>query len=133
MVISKRESAFIKTNYDFIDIETKGSLMFCYGKYQPTPYSPIYKFRIKYNPYVKPPVVTISEPQIAYSDDIHMYPKDNSLCLYHKSDLIWDTNKHHLYDTIIPWTIEWIVFYELYLISGVWEHPYVPHKLGKKK
>ena len=52
-------------------------------------------------------------------------------CLYHKTDLAWDTS-YNLYDTIIPWTHEWIVFYELYLITGEWLHPFVPHKRNDK-
>jgi len=60
-----------------------------------------------------------------------MYPKNNTLCLYHKSDLSWNINCH-LFDTIIPWTHEWFVYYELYCITGNWEHPFVPHKIIEK-
>ncbi|MCD4664441.1 MAG: hypothetical protein K8R68_04155 [Bacteroidales bacterium] len=75
--------------------------------------------------------MTIVEPQIEHNDDNHLFPKDNSLCLYHKTDLTWDTS-YHLYDTIIPWTLEWFVFYELYLISGKWGHPFIPHKIKEE-
>lgn len=124
------EKSLILKNYDFLKIEQKGATLFCYGEYQPSKFSIIYKYRIKYTP-PNGPKVTVTEPKIKYSDDIHMYPNDNSLCLYHKTDLIWDTD-YHLYDTIIPWTLEWFVFYELYLITGKWEHPYVPHTTKKE-
>ena len=45
------------------------------------------------------------------------YPADNSLCLYYPGDLTW-SDKHHLYDKTIPWLVEWLVFYELYQITG---------------
>jgi hypothetical protein len=62
-----------------------------------------------------------------------MYPSDNSLCLYHSKtdDLLWDPKKHNIFDTIIPWTQEWFTYYELYNITGVWEHPHIDHRLNK--
>lgn len=125
-----KERSLIANNYDYIECIIQGSVLFCYGEYQPTTESEIYKYRIKYNPKSRP-VVHIKSHEISYNDDIHMYPKDNSLCLYHKTDLAWDTS-YNLYDTIIPWTHEWIVFYELYLITGEWLHPFVPHKRNDK-
>ncbi|MGZ3776280.1 MAG: hypothetical protein ACXVI9_01405, partial [Mucilaginibacter sp.] len=68
---------------------------------------------------------------IEYHDDIHMYYDDLSLCLYHKTDLTWDADCH-LYDTIIPWTQEWFVFYELWKLTGEWLHPFVSHKKIKQ-
>jgi hypothetical protein len=32
-----------------------------------------------------------------------------------------------LYSHIIPWVHEWILYYEIYLITGIWEHPEVKH------
>lgn len=124
------EKSLIKKHYDFLTVKQNGSTLFCYGEYQPTKNSRTYKFRIKYSPPNRP-VITIIDPKIEYNDDIHMYPSDNSLCLYHKTDLVWNTD-YHLFDTIIPWTLEWFVFYELYLITGKWEHPYIPHITKKE-
>lgn len=125
------EKSLIERNYKFIDCKVNGSVLFCYGYYQPTEESITYQYRIKYAPPSKP-AVHVKYPQIEYNDDIHMYPKDNSLCLYHKTDMVWDTT-HHLHNTIIPWTHEWFVFYELYKITGDWLHPFVPHKPNEKK
>jgi len=124
-----REKYLLQQNYDFLKCELQKGTLYCYGEYQPTMYSISYQYRVKYDPQ-SAPKVTIRYPDIKYNEDIHMYPKDNSLCLYHKSDLVWDKSCH-LYNTIIPWTHEWFVFYELYKISGTWEHPFVPHKNGK--
>ena len=125
------EKSLIKKYYDFIECKIERSILYCDGKYQPTEESITYSYRIKYAPLGKPKV-TVIDPVIKYNDDIHMYPKDNSLCLYYEKDLVWNTS-HHLYDTIIPWTHEWFVFYELYQLKGEWYHPYVPHKEGDKK
>lgn len=124
------EKSLISKHYNFLDCSQQGNTLYCYGQFQPTAYSVIYKYRIRYTPPSRP-IVTLVDPKIAFNDDIHMYPKDNSLCLYHKSDLKWDTN-YHLFDTIIPWTHEWFIYYELYLISGKWEHPFIPHTIEKE-
>ena len=131
IIFAYREAKLVKEHYSFLECKIQNRGLYCYGSYQPTEYSRTYHYRIKYIPTSRP-VVTVSEPIIEYNDDIHMYPKDSSLCLYHSSDLVWDSNSH-LHDTIIPWTHEWFVFYELYLFTGKWLHPFVPHKRDEKK
>lgn len=131
IIIVQREAKLVKKNYKFIDCKVQNGVLYCYGNYKPTPESTEYKYRIKYIPSNRP-VVTLTKPIIEYNDEIHMFPKDNSLCLYHSSDLVWDSSCH-LYDTIIPWTHEWFIFYELYLFTGKWLHPFVPHKKDDKK
>jgi hypothetical protein len=128
-----KEIKLIKDNFDFIECNKKGEKLICNGKHKPTSNSQEYFFKIEYDVF-NPPKVFIEKPKIEYNDNIHMFPSDNSLCLYHKTDLIkekWSFKNYNLFDTIIPWTIEWLVFYELYSITGKWEHPFVPHNLNK--
>jgi hypothetical protein len=125
------EKSLIMRCYSHLDCQIKNSILYCYGSYQPTVESSVYNYRVKYNG-LNRPVVHVTSPQIEFNDDIHMYPDDNSLCLYHKTDLVWNST-YHLYNTIIPWTHEWFVFYELYELKGEWLHPYVPHKKEEKK
>ena len=129
----KKEIELIKTSFDFIKCTPKVDKLICKGKYKPSSNSQEYNFRIEYDIF-NAPKIFIENPVIDYSDDIHMYPSDNSLCLYHKTDLInekWSYKKYNLFDTIIPWTLEWFVFYELYKITGRWEHPFVSHGTTK--
>lgn len=125
------EKSLVLKHYNYVDCNVKSGVLYCYGSYQPTTESEKYNYRIKYQPY-SPPITTIISPNIEYNEDIHMYPKNNSLCLYHKTDMTWNSSHHHLYDTIIPWTHEWFVFYELYLLHGKWLHPEVKHGSSKK-
>ena len=127
-----REKSLIIKNYNHIECKVRSGVLYCYGLFQPTDESDVYSYRIKYKPYSRP-VTTITSHKIEYNDDIHMFPKDNSLCLYHKTDMVWDSSHHHIYDTIIPWTHEWFVYYELYLLCGEWLHPFVSHKIGNKE
>jgi len=70
------------------------------------------------------PQVIILHPKIQYHPEIHMYP-DSSLCLYDPRKGEWDPS-NHVY-SLIPWISEWLIFYELYLINGVWLHPEAEH------
>lgn len=130
IVIVNVEKKLVEKHYDFLDCKINNSILYCYGKYKPTEESITYYYKIKYAPLSKPKV-KVTSPLIAYNDDIHMY-RDTSLCLYYPKDMTWDCSSHHLYNTIIPWTHEWFVFYELYQLTGKWLHPEVRHKKGKK-
>ena len=129
-----RERNLLRKHYDFLDCSIRGEKLICTGKTKPTDLSSEYIFELNYDG-LSSPSVFVKDPVIEYNDDIHMFPKDKSLCLFHsKSDnFIWDSKKHNLHDTIIPWTQEWFIFYELYLITGKWEHPFHPHLNTKKE
>lgn len=131
IVIVNVEKKLIEKHYDFLDCKINKGILYCYGYYKPTEESITYSYRIKYAPLSKPKV-TVTNPIISHNDDIHMYD-DTSLCLYYPKDMTWDCTSHHLYETIIPWTHEWFVFYELYQFTGKWLHPEVLHKKGEKK
>jgi hypothetical protein len=81
----------------------------------------MYQIKINYTP-GRPPKVFVLNSDMEFQDHsfTHFYPADNSLCLYYPGDLAW-SDKHHLHDKIIPWLAEWLVFYELYQITGRWE------------
>ena len=124
------EKKLIEKHYECMRCTvSRDGLLKAKGCITPTDISETYEFIIEYLPYHKP-VVNIERPRIEYSNDIHIY-SDGSLCLYYLGDMRWD-KALHIHNTIIPWTAEWILFYELYKITGKWEHPYVPHGKLKK-
>ena len=47
--------------------------------------------------------------------------------VYKRQEQPWSNQTCSLYSCIIPWVHEWIVFYEIFLITGEWEHPEVLH------
>lgn len=118
------EKHLLETHYSFLEVKLQNGIMECVGTYQPSEQSQKYKYRIKYTP-GSPPKVFIISPRISYDANIHMY-SDSSLCLYYPKDFSW-TKESHLYNTFVPWTHEWFVFYELYLLTGEWKHPFVDH------
>ncbi|HWX23034.1 MAG TPA: hypothetical protein VN578_24290 [Candidatus Binatia bacterium] len=53
---------------------------------------------------------------------------DCKLCLYDWRDQPWQ-DKWHLHETVIPWAAEWLVFYELLLLTGKWHGPSALHSM----
>ncbi|MEK4815126.1 MULTISPECIES: hypothetical protein [Bacillus] len=97
------------------------------GRLQPTSSSPFYTVKVIYKRLR--PKVFIMNPCI-HKEAPHLYP-DGSLCLYYPSD-----NSYHdalfIADTIIPWTAEWLYYYEKWLEDDIWWGPEAPHTLIRK-
>lgn len=75
------------------------------------------------------PEVYIRSPKIKASPKIHMY-SDGRLCLFYPGDLK-QTYRFTLAFDILPWTIKWIHFYEIYLRNGnIWIGPEAPHGIS---
>jgi len=130
MVILGWEKKLLQKNYPFLQVRTASSTLICIGTVTPSTSSITYSYKIIFTVGEKPRVYSVN-PKIEYHEDIHMYSHDNSLCLYYPRDFSW-TWSSHLYDTIVPWTHEWYLFYELYTIYGRWMHPSVSHTGIKK-
>lgn len=119
------EKYYLEKHYSFLRVTLSNGTLECIGRCQPSEHSPVYTYRIRYTP-GKPPKVFVISPKIIYDENVHMY-SDGSLCLYYPKDYSWTTTSN-LYNTIVPWTHEWFVFYELYQLTGEWKHPFVDHK-----
>lgn len=100
----------------------------CVGHIVPSQDCNIYEVAIQYC-MNKFPVVKIRRPHIP--NKIHMY-RDGRLCLYDHREQPWST-LDNIHETIIPWTAEWLVYYELYLIFGKWFGREAPHGNKEKK
>lgn len=68
----------------------------------------------------------LDDPNFPHKYDIDKEKKRVRICLYHPIKDEWNS-KLWLKDTLIPWAIEWLFFYELWLATGKWlgggEHP----------
>jgi hypothetical protein len=100
----------------------------CTGNIQPNKDSACYKIKISYSGKGAPKVF-IKAPEILTDHRIHRY-SDQSLCLYYPPDDPWQSQKN-IHQTIIPWTAEWLVYYELFLVTGKWYGPEQPHVKSK--
>lgn len=100
----------------------------CIGKITPSEGCNTYTIKIEYVE-GSIPKVWILHPRIVMNSETHVF-KDGSLCLYHPPETPW---KHtdNLHEKILPWTAEWLVFYELYLVKGVWLGKSAPHPVPR--
>ncbi len=85
----------------------------------------------------KAPKIFVMEPSrlLLPSDQIklkHVYNHEKQqLCLYYPKAEEW-TSYQYISKTIIPWTIEWLYHYEIWLITGNWTGGGIEHTGGKE-
>lgn len=113
-------------------IISKGKLV-CKSIVRPTHLSREYNVEIRYSISNGPEVYVFGDElqKLDDKDFPHNYGVDIErkrvkLCLYRFQEFSSDKL---LSDTIIPWTIEWLYYYEIWLATGEWqgggEHPNV--------
>lgn len=102
----------------------RGRLLW-WGELKPTPLSKTYKIRIEcYDFYQRPKVILYGDQidGIERSDFPHHFEIDREkpevvLCLHMPYEYDF---RSWIADTIIPWTQEWLYFYEIWLATGEW-------------
>lgn len=96
------------------------------GKLQPTPVSPVYTVRLRYNGSYPRVHVLEPKPDPGHQRRLpHVY-SGNELCLYTPGE--WKRSMP-LATTVIPWIAEWLLHYELWLATDGWSgggHVYAP-------
>lgn len=123
------EKLRVERYFPCFQCELQINRLLCRGVITPADGCDSYHIRIYYVQ-SRIPRVYISRPTIKPSPEYHMYG-DGSLCLYDPRETPW-SSKLMLHETIIPWTAEWIVFYELWKVTGKWLGPAAPHGPGEK-
>ena len=127
VVAAKRD---IETKFDCYECSIAGNMLICRGQIQPTTESKVYTIRLKFDGTASP-TVHVLNPELPYDRKAHMFA-DKSLCLYFPKEQPWSSTMN-LSTTIIPWTSEWLVYYELYKHFGVWLGPEAEHGTDEKK
>ena len=107
------------------------------GDLQPTALSLTYKVRIEYQ-IDGNPSVDLVHPKLERRDGKlprHLYPQER-LCLYLPGGYEWNAQML-LVETIVPWTAEWLMHYEIWLATGEWcgggMHPSDGEKLDRRR
>jgi hypothetical protein len=95
--------------------------------YRPSAVSRTYLVRIDYGRAPASPRIWIVRPSLDPRAP-HRYP-DGSLCVFFKDE--W-TPEMSFAQTIVPWTFEWIAYYEMWLETDRWLGPEAPHGDGGK-
>lgn len=118
------EKMLIGRAFPFLHCRIRGIRLTCRGNVRPSESSPAYRVEFEYSAGNRPEVRVIN-PVIEYTPGVHMY-RNGTLCLYDWREQPWQAN-WHLFDTVIPWSAEWLVFYELWLLTGKWKGRSAPH------
>jgi hypothetical protein len=122
------ESLLIRDRFPILHTRMAGNRLVSRGVVRPTASSQRYKLEAEYQPW-SAPALRILEPKIQPEAKLHFHA-DGTLCLYDWREQPWQ-KKWHLADTVIPWAAEWLVFYEIYLLTGKWVGPSAPHNSEK--
>jgi len=104
-----------------------GDLLVWRGCLQPLECAPNYRVRIEYEfngAKSRQPKAFIEAPPLR-SDAPHRYSSGN-VCLHYPPDGNWTPN-HFVSQTIVPWTAEWLAFYEIWRKTGIWYGPEKEH------
>jgi len=126
------EKKELEAHYNFLKCQIKAPnngkrLLKVIGYYNQTGVN--YVYEITYDGYIAPNVKILS-PSLA-KDTPHIY-NNSTLCLFYPKKQPWSNKTCHIFSHTIPWIHEWILFYEIWKISGVWEHPEVTHRTHQK-
>jgi hypothetical protein len=119
------EQMLLRDKFPFLNSRISGFTLTCRGHVRPTDHSQTYRIEIQYTPW-NSPEVRIIDPVIKYIKGVHMYRND-TLCLYDWREQPWQNN-WRLHETIVPWTAEWLVFYEMHQLTGKWLGPEAKHE-----
>jgi hypothetical protein len=99
--------------------EVRNGKLNCILPIRPSPASRHYTVRLTYR-HGAAPHVTVEDPPLDLHPGAtalpHVYAGDE-LCLYYPGQ--WD-HAMLLAHTIVPWTSEWLMYYELWLVTGRW-------------
>jgi hypothetical protein len=113
----ERQSVLLK-GYWRGKTRARGDTLIWHGVLQPTPFSSVYRVRIQYR-HRHRPRVAILEPALDPGEHVrlpHVYNEDD-LCLYTAGE--WNSSMA-LATTIVPWSAEWLFYYEAWRVTGLW-------------
>lgn len=113
------------------------------SRVKPTPFSKEYHLRIEYKVGKYPAAYVTDDdiPDEEVAEIPHNYGVDYSekcikLCLFKPRKYEWK-KYYFISETIVPWAIEWLFFYETWKITGEWlgggEHPSVHARRNSEK
>lgn len=109
------------------------------GKLKSSPLGDTYKIKVVFEKKLSPAVYVVDPEKLKLAGGKtkleHVYSQENQkLCLFYPDGSQWDDSKI-IASTIIPWTIEWLYHYEIWLITGEWlgggKHPNSAKNLNK--
>jgi len=117
------QKMMILNQYPDSECDISNNKLLWKGNLCPNPLSRIYQVKIEYTIHKRPQVIVYGDcifntelmpPHVFKIDRVK---KEINICVHLPAEF----NSHILIvKTIIPWTIEWLYFYEMWLATGEW-------------
>lgn len=107
----------LKSAYPHARVRFSRGELLCHLELQPTPLSSTYSVEIRYRLGSRPQITVpggLEVPPGSYLP--HVFPGER-LCLCYPNQ--WDSGLL-IAHTTVPWTMEWLLYYELWKITGEW-------------
>lgn len=108
----------LKHHYPDSTVKLKARRLVWNARVTPLPGSGTYSLQLEAEP-GKHPFVYVTEPALVPDESgrlPHVYD-NGSICVAKPGD--WE--RHMLFiDTFVPWSLEWLVYYELWRATGIW-------------
>lgn len=106
------------------------------GELKSSPIGDAYLIKIIYELHSSPQVFVVKPEKLSLPEGEvrlkHVYSHEKQkLCLYYPKAKEW-SGSQYLTNTILPWTIEWLYHYEIWLITGEWLGGGIVHNSEKK-
>lgn len=103
-------------------IKNKGFIWSC--ELRSSPLGDVYKIKIVFDTHEKPQVFVVEPEKLKMAEGKfklpHVYNNtEQKLCLFYPDGQEWNISKM-IASTIVPWTVEWLYHYELWVITGKW-------------
>jgi len=122
----RQQIALMRRRWRDFRCERRGQQIVWRGWLQPATWSTRYRVEVRYAPrrheHRGGVAVRVLEPALCVSDhqvgEVHLY-RDRHLCLFNPHRREWAPSMP-VAETIIPWTSQWIYFYEVWCQTGEW-------------
>lgn len=119
------QQKLIEEHYSFLRCRIENNVLVCRGTVTGDSYKNQYQVEVRCVYGHEPSTKIVTPEDIQPSRYIHMYD-DHTLCLHYPPDMKW-TGRTAIFQYTIPWLLEWILYYEIYLRNGnIWEGPESP-------
>jgi hypothetical protein len=117
----REQLAYMRMIWPNFRCRAGGSLLACQGSLKPFDISEVYSVRIEYRMSLNPSTWVDGLPapdQEPLERKIPHRYRDGSVCLFSGAE--WTADKA-IAQTIVPWLLEWLAFYEGWLATEEWQ------------
>lgn len=125
------QSQHLKKLFPDSIVNIKPNKLVWVGDVTPTPLSETYTLKIEFALGDKPRVVVLKPKLVKRPNEKlpHVFT-GNELCLYRSKYNEWNSSML-ITATILPWSILWLLYYEIWFVTGFWSGSKAEHPVKK--